>query len=245
MTQRSSIVELWHAASSSEAPGEIEATCHEWLAASEKERANQFKVSTSRNQHIVGRGMARRLLSDSQISPGAIDFDLLPHGKPVVAAPEQARRPFNVAHTDGLVMCGISRQADIQLGVDVERFGRRTDPELAQRFFSRPEVALLDNCKNEEHRRDLFLKIWTLKESFIKAIGTGMHTPLADFAFHDVESSSPTIELLSPKLDRGTRWTFFSLQPRPGFIAAAAVGSDDAETTYDLAVESFDELLQG
>ena len=241
-TGHASKVRLWHATSSSAKPGAIEACCQAWIDTSEQARADRFRVDTSRNQHIVGRGMARRLLGSESVAPNSIRFDVEVHGKPYVTAPESAKQPFNLAHTDGLVMCGIGSADHELIGVDVERLQRRTDPELAERFFSEPEIAYLRGYRNENARRNAFLRIWTLKESFIKAIGTGLQTPLADFAFQDIDTDSPTIQMLNPKLERGTTWRFFSLEPRPGFIAAVAVATD-RQRSVELELRCFDDLV--
>lgn len=239
----SSTVDLWHATSSSTRPGPIELRCESWLDASDLERAAMFRQPTSRNQHVIGKGMARRLLGNHQVKPHAIRFDAEVHGKPFVVEPEQAKRPFNVAHTDGLVMCGIGNDSHRWLGVDVERIGRRTDPALAQRYFSQPEIRYLNGLEGDQRRREAFLRIWTLKESFIKAIGTGLQTPLADFAFQDIESTLPTIRMLNPKLESDLRWTFFAIEPRPGFVGAIAVATTDRDPPAQLRLHSFDELL--
>jgi 4'-phosphopantetheinyl transferase len=236
-------IRLWHATSSSTEPGPIERCCQDWLDLAEQERADRFRVATSRNQNIIGRGMARRLLSGERRDPRAIRFAIEPHGKPVVVEPDDAKLPFNVAHTDGLVLCGIGSPGHQMVGVDVERLGRRTDPELASRYFSAPEVAYLRQFRTESQRRDVFLRIWTLKESFIKAIGTGLQTPLADFAFEEIDSESPRIRMLSPKLESQLIWKFFCLEPRPGFVAAVAVACHHAPRQVQVEMHCFDELV--
>ena len=185
--------------------------------------------------------MARRLLGCDQVAPSEIEFAEEVHGKPFVISPPKAMQPFNVAHTDGLVMCGVGDQQHKLVGVDVERLGRATDAGLAQRYFSTPEVDYL-NAKPESERHDAFLRIWTLKESFIKAIGTGLQTPLADFAFQDIDSPQPKIKMLNPELESDYRWQFFSIQPRQGYVGAVAVAcSEDREVQVDL--RCFDDLV--
>lgn len=218
-------IQLWHAVASRAAPGSIETACESWISDDERARADRFMQPTSRNQHVVGRGMARRLLSGDGVDPRSIRFATLPHGKPIVEAPAHARRPFNLAHTDGLVVCGLGYGPQDLLGADVEPLDRRTDPELAQRYFAPPEIDLLRQIRGDEPRRRMFLRIWTLKEAFIKAIGTGLQTPLADFAFIDPAADSPRIRWIRSGLDHGLRWRFRSLQPRPGYVAAVALGT--------------------
>jgi 4'-phosphopantetheinyl transferase len=209
---------------------------------SERERADKFRVATARNQHVVGRGMARRLLGNHRIDPHRIRFALEDHGKPYVTEPDEAKQLFNIAHTDGLVMCGIGNAGHQSVGIDVERLNRRTDPELAQRYFSEPEVRFLREIESDSARQIAFLRIWTLKESFIKALGTGLQTPLADFAFEEIESDSPSIRMLNPDLEADLHWKFFSLQPRPGFIGAVAVATDSA-AKVELELHRFEELI--
>ena len=202
-----------------------------------------FRRPTTRNQHVVGRGMARRLLGGEAVQPESIRFAAELHGKPYVQEPPQARRPFNVAHTEGLVMCGVGHALHQHIGIDVEHYDRRTDIAIADRFFSTPEVRFLNRHRDEEQRRRLFLRIWTLKESFIKAIGTGLQTPLADFAFEDIESDSPTIKMLDAKLESEMTWRFYSFQPRPGFIAATAIAIQDPDEPTAVELCNFDELV--
>jgi 4'-phosphopantetheinyl transferase len=239
-------IDVWHATSSPDQPGRVETCCQAWLEPQEVERANQFRRPSNRNQHVIGRGMARKLLGSDSVSPASIRFAAARHGKPYVTHPASAKQPFNIAHTEGLVLCGIGSHWQGQIGVDVERLGRRTDPELAERFFSQPEIDYLKALRSEQARRHAFLRVWTLKEAFIKAIGTGLQTPLADFAFRDLDSDQPTIEMLNPELEQGVSWHFVSLQPRPGFVGAVAMAAHD-ESQRDAAVrvevKCFDDLL--
>ncbi|WP_345326698.1 4'-phosphopantetheinyl transferase family protein [Novipirellula rosea] len=241
------VVRVWHATSSSAQPGPIETYCHQWLDESECERADRFRVMTSRNQHIVGRGMARHLLGQSagsaKVSPKSIEFCCLQHGKPAVKSPAEISTPFNIAHTDGLVLCGIGHAKHQLLGVDVERLERRTDPELATRYFSTPEIEYVHSFSDATRRKLAFLKVWTLKEAFIKAIGTGLNTPLSDFAFENIDDDTPTIRMLNPELESEHQWKFFSFHPRESFIAAIAVATEESADHLSMHLNNFDEVV--
>jgi 4'-phosphopantetheinyl transferase len=206
-----------------------------------------FQRPTTRNQHVVGRGMARKLLAEElpghdTVEPQEIRFAAESHGKPYVTQPALAQRPFNVAHTDGLVMCGVGNESHELVGVDIERLERRVDLGLASRYFSQPEISFLDQIESEDAKRETFLRIWTLKESYIKAIGTGLQTPLADFAFDEIDSSHPKIKILNPALDCGRAWRFFAFAPRPGFLGAVAVATNQA-SDVTLELNRFEELV--
>lgn len=219
-------IELWHAPAAPNTPGLIESFCLRWLPPDEHESAAKFRVAAARHQHVIGRGMARFLMAGTDWSPNQIQFRHLDHGKPIVDEPVQIRRPFNIAHTRGLVLCGLGpTSADEWLGVDVECLTRKTDPGLADRYFAPEEIQQLAAVKNQAAKQALFLRIWTLKEAFIKAIGTGLNTPLDQFAFDNVNSPTPTLILKDKSLAQGRQWQIRSLTPRPGFIAAVAVGT--------------------
>ena len=238
-----SIVSVWHAANSSADPGVVEARCESWLDADDLRRADLFRRPTTRNQHVVGRGMSRRLLGSKTTPPQDIRFGVESHGKPIVSGPPAAQRPFNVTHTDGLVMCCVGEDRHRHIGIDVERLGRRTNTSLAYQKFSEPEIQLLDQCRSDESRKKLFLRIWTLKESFIKAIGTGLAMPLSDFAFENVETDRPVIRMLNPTLESDLDWRFFTMEPRPGFPAALAVAIDDPNVDVQFELNEFETLI--
>lgn len=215
-------VDVWHAAAATEELGRWESACERLLPSEEIRNADRFRRTTTRNQHVVGRAMARRLLGDTRVAPEAVQFGIGEHGKPFVLGPPEAQQPFNVAHTDGLVLCGIADDRVELVGVDVEAVNRKTSTELAERYFSAPEVRYL-RSRPLSQQKHCFLKIWTLKEAFIKAIGTGLQTPLSDFAFDHLDSHQPSIRFLSDDLHDGRQWKFECFEPRDGFIAAAAI----------------------
>jgi len=250
------MIKVWSANASSDLPGELERRCLSWLTPEEVERADRFRVATARNQHVVGRGMARKLLAraaagdrdsdgDGQnretFSPTDIVFSFSQFGKPFVVAPEPLVRPFNVAHTDAMVLFADCRGGSV--GVDVERISRRTDVALAERYFAKPEVEYVRDHVDAEMKLRAFLRVWTLKESFIKAIGTGLSMPLADFAFENIDDQRPQVKMLNPSLEDGRRWHFITFSPRDGYIAAVAVGDADEQSPPEMDLQRFESLL--
>ena len=69
----------------------------------------------------------------------------------------------------------------ILLGIDIEFL--RDDVEylkIAQRFFSDQEYQYFKDCPQHEIKT-LFFTLWTAKEAFIKALGTGLAISLQSF----------------------------------------------------------------
>lgn len=85
---------------------------------------------------------------------------------------------FNISHAENWVVCATSKHI---VGIDVE-YVKPIDFEIAKNYFSKDEYRDLLAC--EFDRRLLFFyDLWTLKESYIKAVGKGLSIPLDSFCF--------------------------------------------------------------
>lgn len=91
---------------------------------------------------------------------------------------------FSISHSANRVMCAVSSQT---VGCDIEKIEAGENLEhrfekIAKRFFSKREVQELEDAPEEE-RRNLFYRIWTMKESYVKMTGEGLKAPLANIEF--------------------------------------------------------------
>ena len=89
---------------------------------------------------------------------------------------------FNLSHSGERVMCVIG---DTEAGCDIENANRKYDMNVAKRFFSPSEVKALEETLDEDEKKKLFFKLWTLKESFVKLKGDGLSRPLDSFSFKE------------------------------------------------------------
>jgi 4'-phosphopantetheinyl transferase len=125
--------------------------------------------------------------------------------------PELADRAlrFNLSHTAGLVLIGITASADI--GVDAESLERHTDvTALAPNVFTPEECAMWDGTRED------FFDRWTLKESYIKARGLGLAIDLQNFGVNP----GPPPGLLATDANE---WSLFSFLPTATHRAGACV----------------------
>lgn len=68
-------------------------------------------------------------------------------------------------------------RAVYEIGVDCEDERRRTSASadaLARRWLSAAEAARLDAIEDDDVRATAFMRLWTLKEAYVKALGTGI-----------------------------------------------------------------------
>lgn len=84
---------------------------------------------------------------------------------------------FNLSHSDEMVLCAVS---ETEVGCDIEKV-KDISPRLVSRFFAEEEKKYLD-CLSDEKRKNEMMRIWTMKESYVKMTGEGMHLPFADFS---------------------------------------------------------------
>jgi len=155
----------------------------EGLDRAEQDRADRFYFSEDRVTYIGAHALKRRLLATvGGLAPSEWRFTIGPFGKPEIDPVLDRRRlRFNLSHTRGLVACAVAIERD--LGLDVEAGDRvRNGIDIAGRFFAPAEVELL-RAAAEAQRADAFVRIWTLKEAYIKATGRGLSCPLDSFAF--------------------------------------------------------------
>jgi 4'-phosphopantetheinyl transferase len=140
---------------------------------------------------------------------------------------------FNVAHSGNLVAAVFDNKV---VGVDIE-YMRNTDLAIAERFFTKNEAAAI-RAKPEENQRDFFFKLWTLKESFIKAEGKGLSIPLDSFEFDIDNHGNVHFTNLSGKKSRA--YTFRHYETQPGYNCALC--SESGDFPRDIIRIGFDEL---
>lgn len=138
-------------------------------------KALGFFHSNDSQRHLIGELLARYALHFTTGERYTQPFLTGIKGKPHTKA--ESGIHFNVSHSARWVVVAI---ADTDVGVDVERI-RRVPEGVAYRFFSEQEKQMLDNATNEIEKVHIFFTLWTLKESYLKAIGSGLTKSLSSF----------------------------------------------------------------
>ncbi|MCW8999435.1 MAG: 4'-phosphopantetheinyl transferase superfamily protein, partial [Kangiellaceae bacterium] len=82
---------------------------------------------------------------------------------------------FNISHSCGAIALCISEQ--VEVGIDLEKQDDSMKPFIKQivcKHFTDSEFALINSLSNKELSRH-FYKMWTVKESALKALGIGLN----------------------------------------------------------------------
>jgi 4'-phosphopantetheinyl transferase len=111
-----------------------------------------------------------------------IHFEFNQYEKPYI--PHLPHFAFNASHSGEWVVCATH---SMDVGIDIERI-RPIDMKIAHRFFSAKECSDLDS-KQEKDRLSYFYDLWSLKESYIKAVGKGLSLPLHSFTIRKKDGS--------------------------------------------------------
>ncbi|MGH9501027.1 MAG: 4'-phosphopantetheinyl transferase family protein [Terriglobales bacterium] len=190
------------------------------LDSQEQSRAARFLVPEPRVQFILSRAFLRVALGQYlRIEPREVRFRLAEHGKPELA--EDRGLHFNLSHTDGETMLGLTRAG--RLGVDVERIRKNLDPlALGTRFFSPQEAEWL-RSQPDEQRFAAFFACWTAKEAYIKACGAGLSVALDGFGVIPQPGDTELHLEIYGQAEESKRWSMWQFDLGPDLRSAVAV----------------------
>lgn len=132
------------------------------------------KVSHKKVLRAEAYKLLRSALLKRNVPDEEQELDYNEYGKPFLK--KNCGWHFNISHCRKLAACAVAQSP---IGVDVEKI--RQFPELVlKRCFTDRET---DFIKNSSEPDLAFFRLWTLKESYIKAIGRGLSYPLRDAEF--------------------------------------------------------------
>lgn len=143
-----------------------------------KRKTDRYRFRKDKNLSLCAEYLLMRACSEFGVDYKSESVTAFGQGKP-----RFSRAPvcFSLSHSGERGMCVMS---DREVGCDVEKTGG-DHMAVARRFFSAPELSMLEKCKTEGEREELFCRLWTLKESFIKCTGEGLSLPLDSFSVVD------------------------------------------------------------
>ena len=179
--------------------------CMRLLSDEEVARWQRYKFEPNRREYLATHALARTALSSYRaLDPDAWRFQLNNYGKPAIDP--ECGLCFNLSNSTGLVVCLVAEGAEV--GVDVEpRTRAKSILELGPRVFSPRERAQLEDLREDE-RPERALRLWTLKEAYIKARGMGLALPLNKFYFVFDGKDDIRMEMDEDFADAPERWRF-------------------------------------
>lgn len=141
-----------------------------------REKCLRFKFKEDALRTLYGELMVRHVLHKHfSLKNEDIKIVRSDNGKPFIKG---CPIHFNISHAGDFVVCAFSEQ---EVGIDIEKI-KKIDLDIAKRFFCQSEYEDL-LAQNPTKQLDYFYSLWTLKESYLKWLGSGMSIPLDSFCF--------------------------------------------------------------
>ena len=183
-----------------------------WLDDDEIRAAASRRDDVLRNRYVVAHGAVRAILAARLgIEPGAVTISRRcarcgdpTHGRPELAGIGDLS--FSLSHSESLALVAVVSGARVGVDVEIERPRSRLDA-LAARVLSAEEHAEWLDAEPPA-RVHAFLRLWTAKEAYLKAIGTGITQSLRDVPRHPAG------------------WTVTMIPSPPGTVASVAVEAE-------------------
>lgn len=194
------------------------------LSPEERERAAQLKDEGRRSQFVTGRALCRRILSlYAPVRPEEWRIALGGRGKPSIAAPVLSSPIwFSLSHADGLSVCAVTG-AGPALGVDIERMANGEDAlPVAEQFFPDVEVQALRRL-SPSRQGEGFVRLWALKESYVKAREVSLTDGLSGAAFDLARLDHIGVAFADPLREQAEAWRFRLLRLDDALVLALAV----------------------
>ncbi|XP_012772521.1 L-aminoadipate-semialdehyde dehydrogenase-phosphopantetheinyl transferase isoform X1 [Maylandia zebra] len=173
----------------------------DWLFAArciqreEKDRIGQFVFAKDAKSAMAGRLLLRRLVCEKMGIPWSeIRLERSPRGKPYLATPGKVSSEsdlawsFNLSHQGDYAV--LAAEQGRQVGVDIMKTAMPGCSSVLEFFrimtrqFTAHEWSAIQSAGSEHQQLAAFYRHWALKESFIKAIGTGLGFNLQRVEFH-------------------------------------------------------------
>jgi 4'-phosphopantetheinyl transferase len=207
-----------------------------YLSPDEQTRAARFRFERDRRSFTIARGVLRSLLGRyMHVLPEQVRFAYGAQGKPDLDPQVHGVGLwFNLSHSGAVCLVAIAQNTLV--GVDVEQLNPRVkQADLVDRFFSTTEQRHY-HALPEEQKTAAFYALWTCKEAYLKATGSGLSGSLqrVSVAFNPQALDPTQLDpaLLNPnplawfaELPGSTsdQWSLRLLQPLPGYAAAVAI----------------------
>lgn len=145
------------------------ADCLQCLSCSEREFLDAISAKRRRLEYITGHYLLGQMLQS--LVPDWVEDLTVEHQRgraPCLIGPNAQRIHFSLSHSGSAVCCAVA--LGCQLGLDIELPRRRKYVEIAEACFAPVEIEQLTALPVDEREAE-FYRLWTLKESLLKAKG--------------------------------------------------------------------------
>ena len=179
------------------------------LSADEHHRASLYHSKRDTALFLAARILLRTSLSQyADVASDCWTFGVTSTGRPIITTPFYLHElHFNLSHTDGLIVCAISKNKEI--GIDAENIRCRIiSTAMAKKYLAPAEFKYVESLVSEQRQRVL-LQYWTLKEAYAKARECGLDVPFSKLEFSLSNADGDCSAIFSNEVDEQPSSWFF------------------------------------
>ena len=195
------------------------------LSEREVQQYRRFQFDKDRHSYLVSHALLRYSLSQyADVNASKWRFSRNEHGKPELISPHNMQGiHFNLTHTEGLSACVVTLEKPC--GIDAENKNRNNKLEaVASRMFADEECRQLN--KNEIEQ--MFFCYWTLREAYVKALGTGLSGSSKEFYFDiNIDEMKAVVHHRNRQQAVDDNWRFRLYEPTAEHVLSVAFKSDN------------------
>ena len=186
------------------------------LSEEEKDRCVRFISIPERARYIQVHCLLRIILASYlKCWPFQVELCRTKSGKPVLSG--QRNLHFSISYRDEYLFVAVSGNQFI--GCDIEKIAAVNYPEeYLKMYFSLEEIGYINSGIGETEKLTSLLRIWTMKEAFVKAKGMGIDEKMKDYNFVPFFSE----EVITLPFDEGNRWMIRVRNQHVKYLAALA-----------------------
>ena len=196
------------------------------LAGRERARYDAYRAPAEQRRFLAAAALLRIVLGQHLgVPPAAVPIERTcgtcgrPHGRPRLAD-GVADLEVSVSHSGDQVAVAVTRGA--RIGVDVEKLTRDVDVAGIGRLVLSDLEADRLRALPPHRQPAAFVSLWTRKEAVLKALGTGLATPMRELELTGPDDP-PRILSWPPDVVRPPTAHLRALTPADGHLAHLAV----------------------
>ncbi len=163
----------------------------DFLSFLDKEKKEQYlsaKNHNRKNEILLSQGFAKETISkEFGTDKKDLIFSVTEKGKPFCKSHPEIH--FSLSHCENFIVLAISHN---EIGIDIEKLKTPSD-KLVNRVCCENEISLINSTEN---KNIIFTEIWTRKEAYLKAIGTGIDRNLSE-----IDTTANSLNFITEKYE--------------------------------------------
>lgn len=179
---------------------DLYAYAYEKMPSYRKEKIDAIKYDDGKRLSLAAGFLLTHALKEQGYEWQQAKVETGEHGKPYIVLENGSSFFFNLTHSGHLAFCAL---ADSEIGVDAEYIREKDiSDSLIKKVCSEKEITFFEKMASEEaqnpslnkdsnRKKEVFYKLWTIKESVMKQNGLGMSmNPKTIDAYEGIENDS-------------------------------------------------------